>query len=280
MADAFLHALGKERVLVEVDRAIATKLLEFVRRFKLRSKVSLTDVSDEWNVFHLWGSDVESAAAARSDAIVRRDPRTPRMGSRVLLPSSAPKAVYENAHKATASDYLIHRILNGVPEGSREIVLGSSLPLECCMDYMNGIDFHKGCYIGQELTARTFFTGLVRKRIMPITLTPDGITSNQLCVDTNASMQLPAPETDIRLVSPEGGEQEHRPTRTRSAGKFITGIHNIGLAMLRFEHVNKAKGDTINTPRLAVDTESGQLQVTAWTPSWWPHDPVSTDESG
>ena len=115
---------------------------------------------------------------------------------------------------------------------------------------------------------------------MPITLTPDGITSNQLCVDTNASMQLPAPETDIRLVSPEGGEQEHRPTRTRSAGKFITGIHNIGLAMLRFEHVNKAKGDTINTPRLAVDTESGQLQVTAWTPSWWPHDPVSTDESG
>ena len=67
MADAFLHALGKERVLVEVDRAIATKLLEFVRRFKLRSKVSLTDVSDEWNVFHVWGSDVESAAAARSD---------------------------------------------------------------------------------------------------------------------------------------------------------------------------------------------------------------------
>ena len=65
-------------------------------------------------------------------------------------------------------DYTIHRMLQGVPEGSKEIHMGSSLPLESCIDYMHGVDFRKGCYIGQELTARTFLRVLCENALCPL----------------------------------------------------------------------------------------------------------------
>ena len=96
-----------------------------------------------------------------------KDIRTPDMGWRVVVPKGR-ALPWENVTTALDTDYTMHRISQGVPEGAQDIHMASSLPLESCIDYMQGVDFHKGCYIGQELTARTFFTGLVRKRIMPV----------------------------------------------------------------------------------------------------------------
>jgi len=64
------------------------------------------------------------------------------------------------------------RLCYGVPEGVHDIVAEENLPLECNLDWLNGVSFSKGCYVGQELTARTHFQGLIRKRMMPVSLAP------------------------------------------------------------------------------------------------------------
>ena len=88
--------------------------------------------------------------------------------------------------KGTEEDYTVHRVLHGVPEGSLELV--NSLPLNSNIDLMGGgkvsfspdaasdtrlVDFRKGCYVGQELTVRTYHTGVVRRRIFPVQLHPE-----------------------------------------------------------------------------------------------------------
>lgn len=86
--------------------------------------------------------------------------------------------------------YTLHRLKCGVPEGVDEFGIGTAMPLEMNMDYMNGseimiinvfiirtyhltVSFSKGCYLGQELTSRTHHTGVVRKRVIPLTLEED-----------------------------------------------------------------------------------------------------------
>ncbi len=69
--------------------------------------------------------------------------------------------------------YHRHRLALGVAEGTDEVPLGACFPLEYNLDYLNGVSFSKGCYLGQELTARSFHTGVIRKRVMPISLTEE-----------------------------------------------------------------------------------------------------------
>ena len=170
-------------------------------------------------------------------------------------------------------DYTIHRMLQGVPEGSKEIHMGSSLPLESCIDYMHGVDFRKGCYIGQELTARTFFTGLVRKRIMPISLDPNSrhhSSPTPINVDTSMSLALPDSGADVRFVMPQKSDAStSQPGKSRSAGKFLNGIHNIGLALLRLEQVDKSNSEA-GHPQLVLEALDGSpLYLHAYRPSWW-----------
>ncbi|WFD29912.1 hypothetical protein MSPP1_000926 [Malassezia sp. CBS 17886] len=282
LADAFLHPVpdAPDTVLVEVDRAIAADLLKFMRRFKLRSKFVLADVSDAWDVYHLWGAGAKDAPhdVNATGQIARRDARCPAMGWRILVRKGEKVDVRMDSQPATEHAYTLHRMLNGVPEGAREIKFGTSLPLESCMDYMHGIDFRKGCYIGQELTARTHFTGLVRKRIVPVVLRSEGDAGAPAELDESSALSLPNDGEDVRLVtSPAAGAfQEPRPARTRSAGRFLSGIDNVGLGLLRLEQVTKvaaahAGGEPV--PYLAVAGANGEsLRVHASTPAWWPRE--------
>ena len=74
----------------------------------------------------------------------------------------------EQFEEQTGTDYHLRRTLLGIPEGADDIQLGVSLPLESNLDYMSGVDFRKGCYLGQELTIRTYHKGVTRKRIVPV----------------------------------------------------------------------------------------------------------------
>ncbi|WFD34812.1 hypothetical protein MCUN1_001656 [Malassezia cuniculi] len=251
LGDVLLYRADTDqpRVLADADVRVIPELLSFLKRFKLRAKVALSDVSQDLTVYQAWDAKPEEVVQS---PLLRVDTRAPGMGYRVLLPASdAPPAGPE---ASTEEAYTIHRILHGVAEGADDIRSGSSLPLESCIDYMNGIDFRKGCYIGQELTARTFFTGVTRKRIVPISIGGD---AKKLTLDTSVS--FPAkPGADIRLV---GGEH------SRSAGRLLGGIHNIALALLRLEHINKVNA---GTAELALETDNGTCPVHAFLPDWWP----------
>ena len=285
IADALLHApphTEQPTVLVELDRVVLNDVLSTVQRFKLRSKVKLRDASSSWDVYHVWDapSDAlpEMHSGAENAALIRRDIRAPGLGWRLLVPAGAELPLEASADRVGDDAYLAHRIVVGVPEGATDIPKESSMPLESCIDYMHGVDFHKGCYIGQELTARTHYTGVVRKRIIPVRLTPQPEPiPEELQLDRSADMPVPEHGADVRFAVPsKDGDQGTSPQRTRSAGKFLSGIHNVGLALLRLEQVASARKP--NGGHLFVEAQDGRrVYLHGFEPSWWPQDGGEAD---
>ncbi|SPO28445.1 related to IBA57 - mitochondrial iron-sulfur cluster assembly factor [Ustilago trichophora] len=285
LADAFIHrqadlADGSPRWLLDIDSRTLPSLLSFIKKFKLRSKVKLVDVSAEYNVVQAW-SDFSSQAPSSIVDELSLDPRCPTIGYRGVLPSTS--SLDLGATEVVGEEYTLHRIINGVGEGALDFPESSSLPLENNLDHMSGVDFRKGCYVGQELTARTHHTGVVRKRIIPLSFylpgTPAPTSISE--INRNPSFQLPAHLTEVRS-KPTVTESATKPTRGKAAGKFTSGIHNVGLGCLRLEQVQRwttaqdAKQDGLEMSILAADGET-TLLVRPWIPTWWPKEPQPAD---
>jgi folate-binding protein YgfZ len=152
-----------------------------------------------------------------------KDPRAPKM-NRYLVGANA-QTIIEGAQPADVQDYHLQRYRNGIPEGQTEILRESALPMECNIDLSQGIDFKKGCYVGQELTIRTKHTGIVRKRILPVEL-----------YSAATSAAIPDHGADIKQLDENGNIKKGRAT-----GKFVAGVGNVGLAMCRLENMTHMK---------------------------------------
>ena len=145
-----------------------------LKKFKLRSKVKIEDVSLDYLSLAVAGSaeGLERMepliGRLKSDAAVwmARDPRLRHLGFRGLVHDSDIEKVMESlyedqslAHIVSPDVYTFWRIALGVPEGARELQPQKTVPLEAGMQFHRQISFEKGCYLGQELTARVFYTG-------------------------------------------------------------------------------------------------------------------------
>jgi mRNA-decapping enzyme subunit 2 len=169
------------------------------------------------------------------------------------------------------STYTLRRILHGIPEGQGEIIRETALPMESNMDIMNGIDFHKGCYVGQELTIRTHHTGVVRKRILPVQL--------YYMSDPPPEIDVPMYSAETALVLPSAGSNISGVSarKGRSAGKWLGGIGNVGLALCRLEMMTDivlTGESTQYSPdqefKISSDTNGdvGEVKVRAFVPPW------------
>jgi folate-binding protein YgfZ len=138
------------------------------------------------------------------------DPRLPELGARAVLPKAGAEAALQGAGLAPAgpTDYDALRIRLGVPDGSRDLEVERATLLENGFDELGGIDWDKGCFMGQELTARTKYRGLVKKRLVPVEI--DGPT--------------PEPGTP---VTADG----------KDAGVLRSTADGLGLALIRLEHL-------------------------------------------
>ncbi len=190
--------------------------------YRLRSKVTLTAPIETHRVAVLFGDKVlrsldlpDDAGRAKAFAggVVFVDPRLSTLGARAILPTNRLGAL-ENAGFVPGDPgaYEELRLALGVPDGSRDLPIEKALLLENGFDELHGVDWKKGCYVGQELTARMKYRALVRKRLMPVRV--DG--------------KLPQPGTPIML-----GDQE--------AGEMRSGHGQLGLALLRLDLVEQAE---------------------------------------
>jgi folate-binding protein YgfZ len=150
------------------------------------------------------------------------------------LPRANAEAALQAAGFAagTAADYDLLRLSHGIPDGSRDIIIEKSFPLEVGFDELHAIDYDKGCYIGQELTARTHHRGTIRKRLFRVDI--DG--------------PLPEPGTPVRH-----GETE--------VGVMRSGLDGIGLALLRIEQVEAAA-------KAGEALSAGGARLTPVKPDW------------
>ncbi|KAF2873693.1 hypothetical protein BDV95DRAFT_567559 [Massariosphaeria phaeospora] len=221
---------------IEVDGGEAEALAKHLKRHKLRSKISMKLVEEnEVRVAAAWGlpsAELQHAAIIAS----LEDPRALNFGFRCLYKEE--NGLPEAATSLTVPvvdtiQYHMRRYLHGIAEGPKEIPRESALPMECNIDLSNGIDFKKGCYVGQELTIRTKHTGVVRKRMLPVQLYLEQADIGKATLpdlDPTWNHKPIKSGADIKPLDEEGNVK-----KGRAAGKFIAGIGNVGLALCRLE---------------------------------------------
>jgi folate-binding protein YgfZ len=245
--DFFIAALqlgGQGEILVLDGEA--ARLADLQRRltlYKLRAKVTLAPAPGDLAVFAAFGSGALAALALPDEAGAARlhaggvafvDPRLAALGARVIAPreAAAAKLRGDGFEAADFAAYDRLRLENGIPDGSRDLAVEKAILLEAGFDELNGVDWQKGCYVGQELTARTKYRGLIKKRLMPV----------------RVEGALPPAGT---LVTLDGKE----------AGEMRSGRGGLALALLRLEAVAAAEetGQTL---------QAGEARLTPIKPSW------------
>ncbi len=167
-----------DTLLLEVEADRLDDLRNSLKKYKLRAKVTL-EARPDLTVAAVFGAPTpgfglppEAGAAAPfgDRGVVCVDPRLAEAGARLLLPAESAAATLEEAG-LTAADpvaYDAHRLALGLPDGSRDLPVDGTFLMENGFEELHGVDFTKGCYIGQETTARMKHRGLVRKRLFPV----------------------------------------------------------------------------------------------------------------
>ncbi|HVY56453.1 MAG TPA: folate-binding protein, partial [Xanthobacteraceae bacterium] len=150
---------------LDAPRALTGSLLAKLNFYKLRAKVIVEDLSEILGVLAAW-----DGTGTTTRGLSYPDPRLPALGLRVMLPPHlAQDAAAElGATVADAADYEAHRIALGVPRGGLDFGYGEAFPHEADMDQLNGVDFTKGCYVGQEVVSRMEHRSTARTRVVPV----------------------------------------------------------------------------------------------------------------
>ena len=154
-------------LLIDCPRPLAQSLADKLGFYKLRAKVTVENLSDSLGVIAAWDGE-----PAMKPDLAFADPRDTALGWRILAPKDlAPKvAGLIGADLVDSAAYEAHRIATGVPRGGLDFMYGDAFPHETNMDRLHGVDFDKGCYVGQEVVSRMQHRGTARTRTVRVTL--------------------------------------------------------------------------------------------------------------
>ena len=194
--------------LIDCPRALAQGLADKLGFYKLRAKVTIENLSDSLGVLAAWDGD----PALKPD-LAFADPRNPALGWRILVPEELAQKAADliGAEMVDSAAYDAHRIASGVPRGGLDFIYGDAFPHETNMDRLHGVDFDKGCYVGQEVVSRMQHRGTARTRTVRIIL--DG----------------PAPEPGAAILAGD-----------KSVGTMGSAAGQSGLALIRIDRVADA----------------------------------------
>lgn len=219
----FIVLADGERLLLDVEAGRRDDLLRRLRMFRLRAKVELTDLTGQLAVY----ARLDPAAGEPGTVtpvpggwqIV--DPRHAGMGHRLILPA-------DTLSMGDFADWDRARLALGIPDGSRDLIPEKSILLDNGFDELRGVAWDKGCYVGQELTARTKYRGLVKKRLVPV----------------RVSGPLPPAGT---LITRDGAD----------TGEIRSGRLDLALALIRLDALSAGQ-----------PLACGEAELTPMPPSW------------
>lgn len=230
VADFFVVGANEEDgggFLLDVPAALAEDVAKKLGFYKLRATVTIEPRPD------LAVAVILDGRANAELGIVFNDPRHADLGQRIVLPAAEAKSDLENAGFAVSetSDYHAKRIALGIPDGGKDFVYSDAYPHEADMDQLNGIDFKKGCFIGQEVVSRMERKTTPRARIVQATF------------DT-----APFPGVPVKVGD-------------KPVGNMGSGVNGKGIALVRLDRVHDAlaKGEKIT---------AGGIEISLKKPAW------------
>ena len=193
---------------IDCPRALARTLADRLNFYKLRAKVMVEDLSEALGVMAVW-----NGGGATDYGLCYADPRLSALGMRCMLPPhlAAEAAADIGATLVEAAAYEAHRIACGIPRGGLDFNYNDAFPHEADMDQLNGVDFDKGCYVGQEVVSRVEHRGTARKRVVPVTFEEFG------------------PQEGVTVMAGDV-----------AVGVMGSSVRGRGLAMLRLDRIGEA----------------------------------------
>ena len=194
--------------LIDCPKPLAQALADKLKFYRLRAKIEVENLSDSLGVLATWDGE----AALKPD-LTFTDPRNARLGLRIFVPVDLAQKAADaiGAELVDASAYEAHRIAVGVPRGGLDFMYGDAFPHETNMDRLSGVDFDKGCYVGQEVVSRMQHRGTARTRTVRLLL--DG----------------PAPEVGSAILAGD-----------KSVGTMGSAADGHGLALMRIDRAGEA----------------------------------------
>ncbi|ETO24881.1 folate-binding protein YgfZ [Reticulomyxa filosa] len=211
--DFFITKKGEEYIL-DIPQPYKDEILKKLRLYKLRARVDIADLSNELVVL---------ASFAKGNELFYLDPRNSALGYRGYInPTIAINYTKENPEKYIEK---MHSLL--IPDLGHDLKPEKFFPLELGFDKFNAVDYLKGCYVGQEVIARTRYRGVIRKQIYKFEFVPRG-TNN--------------------LIQP--GTQINK--QDRKIGEILSVIGPKGLALLRIEEVESTPNREFEVEGIAI----------------------------
>ena len=236
--DFFVVEMG-DALLLDCEAARAGDFMRRLSMYKLRAKVDISDPSEDFTVAAVFGDgaheclgleNVAGHAGVLDGGAVYVDPRLPEAGARAILPADRARQILtdKRCREAGFAEYDEFRIGLGLPDGSRDMIVDKTLLLEAGFDELNGVDWDKGCFLGQELTARTKYRGLVKRRLVPVKL------------------EGPLPDAGTPIMC-DG----------REVGEMRSGVAGNGMALMRIEAVEGG-----------AECQAGETRIVPVKPEW------------
>jgi hypothetical protein len=221
--------------LLDCPRSLAGSLATKLGFYRLRAKVTVDNLSDNLGVLAVWGGN-----PSMLPDLAFADPRQSELGWRIMVPADLADKLTASlgAETATPQAYEAHRIACGVPQGGVDFAYGDAFPHETNMDRLQGVDFDKGCYVGQEVVSRVEHRSTARSRVVPIVY--DDF----------------APMSGLPVMVGE-----------REIGRLGATAKGRGLALLRLDRVADAMAE--GTPLIAGGIEI-RVAKQAWAKFDWP----------
>ncbi|NEX93476.1 folate-binding protein YgfZ [Caulobacter sp. 17J65-9] len=202
-----------DALLLDVQAERRADLARRLAMYKLRAKAEIAE--DDRAVFALWGQP-----APEGDALWVADARLPALGLRGY--GAADPTAAEDAYEA-------HRLALGVPDPARDCLADKTFPIEADFDLLHGVDFKKGCFVGQETTSRMKRRGQIKNRMLPI------------------AFEGPAPAFGAEVLA-----------GSLRAGEVLSGRDGRAMALVRL--------DRIDGVELTVDGRPVRIERPAWFP--------------
>lgn len=219
LADFFVVGDG-DGLLIDCAADTAGGLAKRLAMYKLRAPVAISDVSGSLAVAAGWDGDPPVAAQGR----VFDDPRDTRLGWRAIAPHAELEKL---GAPVSEQDWHTHRIACGAPQGGLDFPWGDTFPHEANMDRLNGIDFKKGCYVGQEVVSRVQHRGLARKRIVRVRIAGEQpepgaeVSAGEIVI---GAMGSSSGEAGLALIRLDKAEESQAAGRAIVAGGAVLSV--------------------------------------------------------
>jgi len=246
--------INKSSYLIEISKNVVADFIRLLRTYKLRKQINIDDVTQKYRIWSIFSSQNQLSSATndlrdslnfktRQGLLIgQSDPRHASLGIRLITERQTHlNDLTDLCH--ISNDILIYKewlYRHGIAEGIEDIPPGECIPLEYNIVFLNGVSFNKGCYIGQELVARTHHTGVIRKRLMPVHI--DNYEELSKSFNHNSN--------DLTIINEE--------TKRRS-GKLCTSIKQYGIALIR-----------LNEWKNHLRIQNADVHIKPSIPNWWP----------